>query len=324
MAYQSGDKILDDHYNDFLTGSNDGTGTAGMNGLWGNSHAPADVGYNQTVTLSAASAGATVSATQWAGLLNQMTTMANHQGSSLTAITVPTAGDTINAYSALDTNRNLLWGNRNNAAAAGTNITTGGATSRTTSWGGASQQQGWQCFHTITFGNANQLEAFFNAGGIIKWSGTRTGGTASNKNTAWSNLLTALGTLTITGASANKTIAGTVYSGFTKIGGSGTPTINQTGNGVYAIATDDTWVLNFQQYDTTANYTANRVDFYIKRPNATQITIAANHTDLADANTDEQVDGTITGTCVLQQPSTTYLSNSWGTPTISSSNNLFA
>ena len=75
---------------------------------------------------------------------------------------------------------------------------------------------------TFTFASRNQLRYFFNAGGMIRLSWSRTGGTASSQNTSWTDTLTAAGTIVLTGDGASKTIAGVAYTGTTKIGGSGT------------------------------------------------------------------------------------------------------
>jgi hypothetical protein len=58
MAYTSGDTILDDHYNDFATS---------VNAIWGTG--TGDSGYGESSTVSAVSAGATITATQWTTLL---------------------------------------------------------------------------------------------------------------------------------------------------------------------------------------------------------------------------------------------------------------
>ncbi len=214
MAYSSGSVILDDDYNIFATGNAAGTGddnVANINTVWGSG--TGDKGYGQTNTVSAVSAGSTITATQWATLLTRMTSIANHQGTSITAISNPTAGDTIEAYAALSTNITNIFNNRNNAAANGSDITANGTTTTTGSWDVQAATT-----KTVTFSSADELRHFFNAGGMIRMSFSRTGGTASSKNTEWSDLLTKTGTIVVTGAAASKTIASTTYTGTTKIG----------------------------------------------------------------------------------------------------------
>ncbi len=57
MAYQTGDSILDDHYNAFATS---------VNAVWGTG--TGDAGYGQGTTVSAVSAGSAVAAAQWVTL----------------------------------------------------------------------------------------------------------------------------------------------------------------------------------------------------------------------------------------------------------------
>ena len=95
MAYQTGDTILDDEYNVFATGLAAGgsTDSANLNNVWGTGQA--DRGYGQSTILSAVTAGSTVTATQWATLLARITSAADHQGSSITAMSSPSATDII-------------------------------------------------------------------------------------------------------------------------------------------------------------------------------------------------------------------------------------
>ena len=92
MAYATGDTILDTHYNDFATS---------VNALWGTG--TGDRGYGESTTVSTVSDGTTITAAQWTTLLARITSMASHQGSSITSISNPSAGDTIEAYTALST-----------------------------------------------------------------------------------------------------------------------------------------------------------------------------------------------------------------------------
>jgi len=321
MAYSAGSTILDDDYNIFATGNAAGTGdnnVANVNTIWGTG--TLDKGWGQSSPVTAVSAGSVITATQWTTLLNRCTTIANQTNTSLSSITNPNAGDTITAYAALSTNISNIFTNRNNAAAVGSTITASGAASTSTPWSVS------QTFtHTVTFANAASARYFFNAGGRITLSFSLTGYSGA-KSTGWFNLLTACGTLNFTTGTSTQTIAGTSYTGTTKTGGSGTPTTLLSGVGFYDLTTSNQEV--FKQYDATYLYTANYVTVNVQANaaagSATVITITSALID--DANTsgaggtaDEQVDGTLTGTVTAIQPSTTYLTNTWGTPTLSAS-----
>jgi hypothetical protein len=189
MAYSTGSVILDDDYNIFATGNAAGTGdnnVANVNTVWGIGNT--DKGYGQTTlpVLSAVTAGATVTATQWATMLNRISSAASQQGSSITPIVNPVAGNTISAYAALSTNITTIFNNRLNCAAVGTSITSGGAVSRSTSW-----TSSVVFTQTFTFASGDAARYFFNSGGRITLSYSRTGGSSNDQNTAISNLCTA-------------------------------------------------------------------------------------------------------------------------------------
>jgi hypothetical protein len=308
MTYSSGNTIVDDDYNIFATGNAAGTGddtVANINTIWGGG--TGDKGYGQSTTLPAVSAGATVSATSWANLVARNASLASHQGTSITTISAPSAGDTISAYAALSANITAVFNARNNAAAEGSDASV--TTSSTSGWNTSSTLS-----KTITFASAAQARYFFNAGGQIRLSWSRSGGTTSTQNTTWSDLLTASGTLVLTGAAASKTINSVAYTGLTKIGGSGTPTTLTTTEGYYAL--DGTPSLNFKQIPT-GTYGANEIEVSYSVSGAV-LTI---YTDLSDDYTPpdpaspDLIDGTLSQITTVRPPSTGNISDTWGTIT---------
>ena len=318
MAYSQGSVILDDDYNIFATGNAAGTGdndTANINTVLG--AGTGDKGYGQSNTVSAVSAGSTITATQWATLLSRMTSLAAHQGTSITSITNPNAGDTIEAYAALSANITSIFNNRNNADANGTDITTNGTTTTSSTWDVRAVTT-----KTVTFADADSLRYFFNAGGMIRMSFSLTGGSDA-KSQEWADLLSQTGTIVVTGAAASKTIAAVAYTGTTKIGGAGTPDTLATGTG--ALDYTGTPVAIFKQFADSAPYTAN----YINITGAVSGAVLSFVVTLEDAAADtiapaagtgddlDVVDGTLTMTTVVRPPSTANLNaNTWGTPTM--------
>jgi hypothetical protein len=319
MAYSSGSLILDDDYNIFATGNAAGTGNnnvANINTVWGTG--TGDKGYGQGTTVSPVSAGSTITATQWATLLTRMTSIGSHQGTSITAISNPNAGDTIEAYAALSTNITNIFNSRLNAAANGTDITANGTTTTTSSWDVRAVTT-----KTVAFSSSDALRYFFNAGGMIRMSFSRSGGTVSNKNAEWTDLLSKTGTIVVTGSATSKTIAAVAYTGTTKIGGGGTATTLATGTG--ALNYTGTPVEIFKQFADTSPYTTN----FIRITAAVSGSTLSFVVTLEDAATDtvspigdaavtnlDIVNGTLTMTTVVRPPSTTYLTNTWGTPTM--------
>lgn len=308
MTYSSGSTIIDDDYNIFATGNAAGTGdnnVANVNTVWGSG--TGDKGWGQGTTVSPVSAGTTISATQWATLLNRITSSANHQGSTITAITNPVTGDTISAYAALSANVTTIFNNRNNAAASGSSSATN--TDRTTSWGTSVTFT-----QSLTFSSANAIRYFFNAGGRVAMTYSRTGGSATDANTAITNLLTACGTVTFTTGTSTQTIAGSSFTGTTKTGGSGSPTIS-TGTGWYDLTTVNQQVFT-QSATSYYGYEGNSLTIDIRAATTAKLEIT---TVIAKSGGLTTIDGTLRATMTLIPPSTTYISNTWGTPTAAGS-----
>ena len=72
------------------------------------------------------------------------------------------------------------------------------AVSNSTTWPNASYGSYWtskiQCTVTVSWANATQARYFFNSGGQLRFSSSRTGGSTSSQNTSWSSILSAAGT----------------------------------------------------------------------------------------------------------------------------------
>jgi len=321
MAYTLGSVILDDDYNIFATGNAAGTGdnnVANINTVWGIGNS--DKGYGQTTlpVLSAVSAGQTVTATQWSTMLARISSAASQQNSSITPITSPVVGDTISAYAALSTNITTVYNNRLNCNASGTNITAGGSVDRTTSWGTSVTFT-----HTITFASGDAARYFFNTGGRVNLTYSRSGGSVTDANTAITNLLTACGTLVITAGTGTQTIAGGSFTGTTKVGGSGSPTVATT-TGYYDFTAANVQVFT-QSASSYYGYEGNSLTVNIKT-NGTQgsngdtgsvITISST---VAKSGALTTIDGTLNATMTLTPSATTYVTTtSWGTPTLAGS-----
>lgn len=321
MTYSTGSVILDDDYNIFATGNAAGTGdnnVANVNTVWG--VGTGDKGYGQTTlpVLSAVTAGQTVTATQWATMLNRISSSASQQGSSITPITNPVAGDTISAYAALSTNITTIYNNRLNCASVGSSITSGGSTDRTTSW-----TSSVTFTQTVTFASGDAARYFFNAGGRITQTWSRTGGSSTDQNTAITNLCTACGTLNYTAGTGTQTIAGGSYTGTTKTGGSGSPTVATT-TGYYDYTTSNVQVFT-QSASSYYGYEGNSITVNIKTngtqgSNADTGSVITIYSTVAKPGGLTTVDGTLNSTITLIPSSTTYLTTtSWGTPTLSGS-----
>jgi hypothetical protein len=331
MAYSSGSLIEATDYNGFVNV----TSNANLNDIYGTG--TGDKGYGQT-PLSTVAAQGTITATQWASLVNALTLVGNHQGTSITARTAPTAGETIQILAALNTDLTTLTTNRNNAAASGTEYGTfSGTTSKTTATGSGTSAWTITFTHTITFASAAAARYFFNAGGLVRVQFGKTS-TGTDADDEWNDLANTLcGDIFLSGAAASKSIAGQAYTGTTKIGGSGTPTTLNTAIGFFDLQTTDTTI--YKQFADTPPYTTQFIEVKAKvnnaHPNATVITFTTLWTDPggSGAGSSDNISGgtatsspstTITGTApttlvTYRPPSSTYLTASWGTPTIAAS-----
>lgn len=306
MTYSTGNTILDDDYNIFATGNAAGSGdnsVANINTLWGTG--TGSFGLGQTDTVAAVSAGSTISATQWATLLTRMTSLGNHTGVSITGISNPSAGDTIGAFGALSTNITNLFGN-GRLGAHGSGADSSVASTSTSGWNTSSTLS-----KTITFADANKLRYFFNAGGLIRCAWSRSGGTTSDQNTAWTNLLSNAGTIVLSGSATNKTIASVAYTGITKIGGGGSPSTLTTTTGAFDLTATPTTL--FAQSSTTYGSNKIEVKFSISGNVITIFSDLSDDYTPPDPGSPDNVDGTLTQTTTIRLPSTTYLADTWST-----------
>lgn len=322
MTYSTGGLIQATDYNGFVAN----TVGANVNGIWG--AGSTDSGYGQT-SLATVSAAGTITATQWASLVNTVSSIASHQGTTITARTAPVAGNTITILSNLNTDLTNLTTNRGNAAANGSQFTGwSGTSSKTAATGSGSSAWTITFTHTITWASAAAARYFFNAGGRIKWETSKTADSTAS-DTEWNDLAnTLVGDIYITGGTGTQTIAGTSYTGTTKIGGTGSPNILLTTTGWYDLTTGDTII--YKQFADTAPYTGQYIQISAKTAGSgTQLVLTTVWVDPggSGAGSSDNISGgtattgitfgTAPATVVTYfPPATTYLTNTWGTPTV--------
>jgi len=316
MAYSVGGLIQATDYNGFVST----TVGANVNATWGSSTSSA--GYGQSA-LATVSVGGTVTAAQWASLVNTIAAMANHQGTTITARTAPTAGTLISVLSAVNTDITNCYNNRGNAVAVGSQFTGWtGTNSKTTATSGAS----WSITftNTVTFASADAARYFFNAGGIVVLDVSKTA-TGQTGDPEWNDLANTLcGEIRFTGGASTQTIAGTSYTGTTKIGGTGTPNTLTTGTGYFDLTPGAAATIIYKQFADTAPYTANFIQHSVALnagSNVLTFTTLWSASDGDPISGGTASSGATPGTapttiCTYFPPSTTYLTNTWGTPTI--------
>ena len=304
MAYTSGDTIEATHYNGFV---------ASVNALWGTGTSNRGIGQT-TTTISTVSSSDTITATQWSTLLDRIRSLSDHYGqdASITVDTVtnPIAGDTISAYTTLATDIGTVDAAQIAVASVAAGYQT--AVTDTAVVSGTFTTTITQT-DTLTFGSADEMRYFFNAGGRVSVSWTIDSGTADAKYNEWADLVTQCGSYYIYNTTGGKS------------GGSGTPTTNLTTTGFWDLGTGTTTM--FKQVADTAPYTANYIQLDVSMNAAagssTVMTLTSTwQDDEADEtsynkniyNVLDQVDGNKTTTFSYEAPATTYISASWGTP----------
>ena len=311
MTYTAGGTIQATDYNGFVST----TVGANINATWNS-------GYGQTIIPTVAAAG-TVTAAQWASLVNTLTSLGTHTNTTLTARTAPVVGNTIAVLSAVNTDITAVFTNRYNAYATGSQFTGWSGTNSKT---GTTTGANWTIsfVNTVTWSSSAAANYFFNAGGLIKIDVAKSS-TGATGDPEWNDLATTLcGDIYISGLATAHTIAGVSYTGTTRTGGTGSPTILSTGTGWDALVDGAGGTIVYKQFADTAPYTANFIQHTIaKGAGSTTLTIT---TLWSNSDSDPITGGTAasgatpgTAPCTIvtyYPPETTNLTNTWGTPTV--------
>jgi len=334
MTYSSAGLIQAADYNGFVgPTASGGTAGANLNDIWG--VGATDKGWGQTAVANP-SAASTVTATQWASLVNNLATAGTQTSTTLTARSAPTSGQTIGILAALNADLTSVTTNRGNAAASGTEYGTfSGTTSKTTATGAA--QAAWTITftHTVTFPTADQARYFWNAGGIVRIKyGKSSTGTDSDPD--WNTFAGQCGTINLTGRvnSAAQTIAGQSYTGTTRLSGTGgTQTTLATTTGWYNLTGTPATI--FQLNNATAPYSGEYIRTTATATSSTVLTLvttwvsdgssgAGTTADISGGTGTASPSTTIVGSAPTTlvtyiPPSTASLTNTWGTPAIAAS-----
>lgn len=310
MTYTQYGLIQASDFNTFVGNATAGISTANtLNTVWG--LGILDTGYGQTGVPNV-EPNTLVSHTDWGNLINITKSIGNHQGTAITQITPPAQGDRIETIAAISTNLQSIYNARFNAAAQGTTATV--STVNSSTWSSAITFT-----HTVTFASATQARYFFNAGGQIAINFSHPTGTGVNS--LLSNLAVACGTLVISAINTGTcTIAGTSYTGFSKNGGSGTPLTLLTGTGFYGLTSINQEVFKQTGTGTPSAYTGTFISVNLRLNStpgsATTLTITSLWDEVPNGGSTLGLTSGSTTTVTVRPPSTTYLTNSWGTVSV--------
>jgi hypothetical protein len=307
MTFSVGGLIQATDINDMLS-----NGTDNLNAVW--STGSGNSGYGQTA-VSTVNVGDIVTLTAWSSLIDDVRKVANHQGSSITSRTTPAVGDIISFFSNLTTDISTIKTNRLNAASQGGTSTSSGSTS--SSWSDYCTLTA-----TISFGSHDAARYFFNAGGQIGVSFSHPSST--NINNVINGLCSEAGTIWLSSGSC--TLSGTSYTGTYKSGGAtGGGSTTSTGVNFYSLGSAQLHQqLTSSSYSGAGNFPGHSGG--VNYASSTTLTITASYNGSGTLTITTTIDEVPNGASVVsgtsctvtaRPPSTSYLSNTWGTPTLS-------
>jgi hypothetical protein len=285
MAYAAGDTISNSDYNGLLNNTASGTPNAGVaargiNYIAGTGAGAFGLGQTE---LSAVEATQTIQAAQWNSLFTFMNNIQNHTNiSALTSTLGVTAGDTIAIKAALETDLTALATAVSNGSTGADALTTSASLQTVTT-----TDEGWDTTAThevsVTFGSANKMRWFFNAGGKVRITVGTTEAAVDPKDTSFKELGTAIGNLDI--ASQETTRSGTGES----------LTTNGLALGFHDLTSSYQTILKLTS--DNSNYTSNHIEIFAKLDaavgTATTITVKMIATDAA-ADTQFTIPNTVT------------------------------
>jgi len=312
MAYTSGGTIQALDYNLLAWGGNTQVYNATPDNLaevWGPGNG--QNGYGQDTSLiSTLSAGTTVSATQWAGLVYTLNKTLGHQGGAAAQLATGSnigivAGATITAFanvaSAITTvNTNKLNFN-----------STRGSTTASANFDATFSTSAFTQTITVTFASADQARYYFNSGGRFNLVFSPSALTDNAKETSYTDLMNAIGTLSLDALTS------------TRSGTGETLTTNGLAIGYWDLTTSNQTIIKLTS--DNANYTANTLEVFMRVAGAagsngglgTQVIYDITYTDGADEAFDDAVSGTFRHRIDVIRPEVTYLADVWGTITVS-------
>ena len=310
MTYASAGLIQATDYNNLAWGGTQGTYTnVTKNIAYVMGVGTGAVGYGQTITaINTVAAAATVTATQWSGLLTLLNGALGHQSGAGAQLSGNyTAGQTITYFANVATAVTTINTNAALYSAQGSTLTGANFDTSVTGSGGISLSTN----RVVTFGSADQARYFFNAGGQLNLRLSAIQADANGQETSFARLVTGLG--------------GVGFRNTTNTGRTGTGITLNTNNTAFGYRNN---VLNtpttiVQVTDTTASYTASTASIQVFTSSSVT-TNGANGLSVQFRTTfsapDKPFDDTLSLTYRMAVdvvfPESTYLTNAWGTPTI--------
>jgi hypothetical protein len=313
MSYAQYGLVQATDFNTFV-GGNPTTTSNTLNAVWATGGGSA--GYGQTAVANVATGNTVVATGQWNALVANTASAATHQGSSITAVTAPTAGGTITYLSAIPTNLSTIYTNKLNAASQG-------STSSNTATFGSTWSSALTFTFSASFANGDAARYFFNAGGQLKLTCSHPTGTGINL--LLNNLASNVGTVVMSAPSSGSvSIASTSFNGITKIGGGGNSPTLSTNSGYYAMTTSNVTVFTQTASTGPSGYLATNIKFIAKSNGTVGSNADAGNVITIYSTWTEIPTGLVASsgsavTLTVVPPETTNIANTWGTITLTGS-----
>lgn len=261
-------------------------------------------GYGQSFSVYDPAAGATISASNTNDIINAAQDLATYVGATVAS------GDVSSAGSIQETDLNNIqttvtnaYNNRFSAQSSYLSTEAKIDSTRTASWNTTVTHN-----FSVDFSNDNHAKHFFNAGGKITFSASRSGGSTNDQNTDWTNLLSAMGTVkmgytNVTASSGSNTGS----RGFYDLTSSFQEIFIKAGSGSYSS----------NYYQIQARYDSSTATIYF------QVSFADAHTGRGYF---DSVDGTLQHNVGQERPNSGTLPNGYSitvaTPTYAESSEL--
>jgi len=315
MSYAQGDLIEATDYNNII-GANTSVNPNTFHAVWAwgaNSR-----GYGQT-PISNVSVAGTVTATQWATLINNINSANLHITNTSSGLTANTAGQLIGHSGGLPVavtrlNQDRMLFSTNSAVVVNHNSLTSYSAWSVASTS-ATQTRAFGA--TVTFASPDRARFFFNAGGRLKFNVSAVNNVgAASRSAAVADLFTYLGGVALFGANTNAGRTGT----------GGTLVTNDTTDGYYNATTANTTIVSVTS--TTSNYTTDTASITYTT-NGTQGSFNDNGSVLSfyavinstsggdsGGSFDDSINVTPTVTVDVSYPEVTNISNTWGAVTV--------
>lgn len=166
-------------------------------------------GWNMAMTSSNVAVGNTVSVNEWTNLGYDITNAYKHTNGTTPTLASVTEGGTIRygttftpASTDIPVTQYDQWADAivaNKFSLSSTYAVTRNKGTSSQTWPGpygSTWTNTIRCTVTVSFSSANAARFFFNSGGELRFTSSRSGGAGSSQNTSWTSILTSAGTRT--------------------------------------------------------------------------------------------------------------------------------